>query len=117
MVPGDPAFPTSLFELTSALLGSATGSNPVYAVDANGGIVDGWPVEVGVAAGDLLPLVLPGHDAAVLDSDGDGDDEVSVSAATSVMPGGARLVGRRRGPRSLRTRTHQARRSSTTARS
>ena len=36
-----------------------------------------------VAAGDLLPLVLPGHDAAVLDDDGDGDDEVSVSAGTS----------------------------------
>ena len=44
--------------------------------------VGGWPVRVGVAAGDLLPLVLPGHDAAVLDEDGDGDDEVSVSAAT-----------------------------------
>ena len=30
--------------------------------------VAGWPVKVGVAAGDLLPLVLPGHDAAVLDA-------------------------------------------------
>ena len=40
-------------------------------------------------AGDLLPLVLPGHDAAVLDSDGDGDDEVSVSAATSIAGQGA----------------------------
>ena len=52
----------------------------------------GWPVKVGVAAGDLLPLVLPGHDAAVLDDDGDGDDEVSVSAAPRIGAGGARLV-------------------------
>jgi hypothetical protein len=37
---------------------------------------------VGVAGGDLLPLVLPGHDAAALDEDGDGDDEVSLSAGT-----------------------------------
>ena len=48
--------------------------------------VAGWPVEVGVAAGDLLPLVLPGHDAAVLDTDGDGNDEVSVSAAPRSGP-------------------------------
>ncbi|MGH2953291.1 MAG: S8 family serine peptidase [Solirubrobacterales bacterium] len=92
VVPGDPQFPTSLFELTSALLGSIAGSNPVYAVEGDGTPVDGWPVEVGVALGDVLPMVVPGHDAAVLDSDGDGDDEVSVTAATSLMPGGVRLV-------------------------
>jgi hypothetical protein len=92
VVPGEPAFPTSLFELTSAFLGSATGANPVYALHGDGTEVEGWPVMVGVAAGDLLPLVLPGHDAAVLDSDGDGDDEVVVSAATSLGAGGTRLV-------------------------
>jgi hypothetical protein len=92
VIPGDPAFPTSLFELTSALLGSSTGANPVYAVHGDGSMVEGWPATVGVAAGDLLPLVLPGHDAAVVDADGDGNDEVSISAATSLMPGGARLV-------------------------
>ena len=75
------------------LLTSATGSNPVYGVDDDGSLVDGWPVPVGVAAGDLLPFVLPGHDAAVVDTDGDGVDEVSVSAATSVNgAGGTRLV-------------------------
>src|SRR5205085_10335722 len=72
---------------------NATGSNPVYAVhgDAPNTPVPGWPVQVGVAAGDLLPFVLPGHDAAVLNTNG-GADEVSVSAATSVEPGGTRLV-------------------------
>ena len=92
LVPGDPEFPGSFFEFFSAALSSTTGFNPVYAVHGDGSRVEGWPVRVGVAAGDLLPLVLPGHDAAVLDLDGDGRDEVSVSAATSVMPGGARLV-------------------------
>jgi len=89
-----PEFPP-IFALISFFLESSTGSNPVYAVHGNGVPLteaEGWPVKVGVAAGDLLPLVLPGHDSAVLDVDGDGDDEVSVSAGTSVMPGGARLV-------------------------
>jgi Ca2+-binding RTX toxin-like protein len=65
----------------------------VYALHGDGTPVSGWPVEVGVAGGDLLPLVLPGHDSAVLDVDGDGQDEVSVSAATSFSGlGGSRLV-------------------------
>ena len=92
VAPGDPEFPGSFFEFFSAALSSTTGFNPVYAIRADGSQVGGWPVKVGVAAGDLLPFVLPGHDEAVLDSDRNGDDEVSVSAATSVMPGGARLV-------------------------
>jgi len=50
--------------------------------------VEGWPVRIGVLAGDLLPMVLPSHDAAVLDVDHDGNDEVSVSAGT----GQAKLV-------------------------
>ena len=54
--------------------------------------VPGWPVQVGVAAGDLLPLVLPGHDAAVFDRDGDGQDEVVVSGGTSLGQGGTRVV-------------------------
>ena len=67
--------------------------------------VAGWPVRVGVAAGDLLPMVLPGHDAAMLDEDADpGDDEVSVSAATSITPGGTRLVDGERRRRSASTR-------------
>ena len=98
-IPGDPqfAFPP-LFELFSFVLQSGTGSNPIYAVHGNGDEVDGWPVRIGIAAGDLLPLVLPGHDQAVLDADGgtpggDEADEVSISAATSlVAPGGVGLV-------------------------
>ena len=37
-------------------------------------------------------MVLPGNDAAVLDVDGDGNDEVSVSAATSLSGQGPKLV-------------------------
>ena len=84
LVPGDPQLPTSPFDLLGQLLASGTGFNPVYAVHGDGTPVDGWPVEVGAAAGDLLPLVLPSHDAAVLDRDvpANGTDEVSVSAGT-----------------------------------
>jgi hypothetical protein len=100
VIEGSPELPGSFFEFFSAILASSTGSNPVYAVYSDGithpgdpdGVLPGWPATVGVAAGDLLPLVLPGHDAAVVDQDADGDDEVSISAATSVTPGGARLV-------------------------
>jgi Ca2+-binding RTX toxin-like protein len=89
---GDPEFPGSFFEFFSAALAASTGYSPVYALHADGSPVDGWPVEVGVAAGDLLPLVLPGHDATVINADG-GTDEVAVSAGTSIVPGGgARLV-------------------------
>lgn len=84
VVPGDPEFPSSLFGIVNSLLSSSTGSNPVYALHGDGTEVEGWPVGVGVAAGDLLPLVLPGHDAAALDTDGDGDDEVSLTAATGI---------------------------------
>ncbi len=92
VVPGDPEFPTNIFELTSSFLGSSTGANPVYALHGDGTEVGGWPVMVGVADGDLLPLVLPGHDAAVYDRDGDGQDEVVVSAGTSLGNGGTRVV-------------------------
>jgi Subtilase family len=92
VVPGDPQPPGSIFDLFNAFIGSSTGSNPVYAVHGDGTMVDGWPVQVGVLAGDLLPLVVPGNDSAVLDVDGDGDDEVSVSAATSLSGQGPKLV-------------------------
>ncbi len=95
VVPGDledPQFPGSIFDIFNAFLGTGRGSNPVYAVNGDGEIVDGWPVDVGVLAGDLLPMVLPGNDAAVLDVDGDRTDEVSVSAATSLSGQGPKLV-------------------------
>jgi hypothetical protein len=92
VVSTDPAFPDNPTQLLNVFLGAATGANPVYAINEDGTAVDGWPVDVGVAAGDLLPLVLPGHDAAVVDVDDDGVDEVSVSAGTSLEAQGSRLV-------------------------
>jgi hypothetical protein len=92
VVPGSPQPPGSIFDIFNAFLGSSTGSNPVYAVHGNGTMVSGWPVQVGVLSGDLLPLVIPGNDSAVLDVNGDGNDEVSVSAATSLSGQGPKLV-------------------------
>ena len=92
VVPGDPGLPSNPFDILNAILQSSTGSNPVYALNGDGSEVPGWPVQVGVAAGDLLPLVLPGHDAAVFDRDGDGSDEVVVSGGTSLGAGGTRVV-------------------------
>jgi Subtilase family len=92
VVPGDPQPPGSIFDIFNAFIGSSTGSNPVYAVHGNGTMVSGWPVQVGVLSGDLLPLVIPGNDSAVVDVNGDGNDEVSVSAATSLSGQGPKLV-------------------------
>ncbi len=92
VVPGTPQSPGSIFDIFNAFIGSSTGSNPVYAVHGNGSMVSGWPVQVGALAGDLLPLVIPGNDSAVLDVDGDANDEVSVSAATSLSGQGPKLV-------------------------
>ncbi len=89
VIPGDPQLPSSPLDLLGQLLSAGVGSNPVYALHGDGTPVAGWPVTVGVAAGSLLPLLLPGHDAAVLDVNGDGKDEVSVSAGTGI---GGRIV-------------------------
>ena len=77
-------------DLLNVFIGNATGANPTYAIHGDGKPVAGWPVRTGVAAGDILPLVIPGHDAAVGDLDpASPGDEVAVSAGTGV---GARLV-------------------------
>ena len=88
VIESDPQPPSSYNDLISAFVSGATGSNVMYAIKGDGKPVDGWPVKIGVLAGDLLPMVLPSHDAAVLDVDNDGNDEVSVSAGT----GQAKLV-------------------------
>ena len=88
----DPAAPSDPFGLLNVFIGQARGSNPVYAINHDGTDVPGWPALVGVAAGNLLPLVLPGHDAAVVDIDDDGVDEVSISAGTSLAGQGSQLV-------------------------
>jgi subtilase family protein len=73
----------------SLFVGNATGTNFTYALHGDGTAVSGWPVQTGVLSGDILPLVVPGEDAAAgnLDDIQPGD-EVSVSAAT----GDAKLV-------------------------
>jgi hypothetical protein len=77
-------------DILNIFLGNATGTNPTYALHGDGKAVAGWPVRTGVAAGDILPLVIPGHDAAVGDLDrGRKGDEVVVSAGTGL---GARLI-------------------------
>jgi len=77
-------------DLLNLFLGNATGTNPTYALHGDGKPVDGWPVQTGVASGDVLPLVIPGHDAAAGDLDpARKGDEVAVSAGTGL---GARIV-------------------------
>jgi len=76
-------------DLFSLFIGNATGANPTYAVHGDGKRVDGWPIKNGVLVGNLLPLVLPSHNAAVADLDAASKgDEVSISSAT----GSAKLV-------------------------
>ena len=76
-------------DLLNIFLGSATGRSVTYAVHGDGSQVAGWPVETGVLAGDILPLVVPSHDAAAGDLDpANPGVEVSLSAAT----GPARLI-------------------------
>ena len=78
---GDP--PDVPQELEDFFAGQA-GSNVVYALQSDGENVGGqWPVRIGTLAGDILPLVVPSHDAAIVDADENpADDEVVVSAAT-----------------------------------
>ena len=77
-------------DFLSIFIGQGTGCNPTYALNHDGSLLGGnWPVQTGVLAGDILPLVLPSHDAAAVDVNGDGRDELSISAGT----GPARLVG------------------------
>jgi Subtilase family len=92
VAPGTPSSPGTIFDIFNEIVGSSTGENPVYAVHGDGTPVSGWPVMVGVLAGDLLPMVLPSNDAAVVDLNGDGTDDVVVSAATSLTDQGPKIV-------------------------
>ena len=72
VVRGDPAFPTRRCSSSSTRRSRRHRLQPRLrgarqTGDGDDPRLPGWPVGVGVAAGDLLPLVLPGHDAAVLD--------------------------------------------------
>jgi hypothetical protein len=88
--PPDDATDIDPRKLFSIFIGSATGNSVTYGVKGNGQEATGWPVQTGVLAGDILPLVVPGHDAAIGDLDpAHAGLEVSLSAAT----GPARLVG------------------------
>jgi hypothetical protein len=77
-------------DLLNFFVGQATGNSVTYAVHGDGKPVDGWPVKTGVLAGDILPLVLPAHDAAAGDLDpASKGDEVAITAGTGL---GGRLV-------------------------
>jgi len=90
VVPGDFAVPRDPGGILDAFVKGALGANLVYAVGSNGELEGGsWPAEIGTLDGDILPLVVPGNDAAVLDADDNpDDDEVAIAAAT----GDAKLV-------------------------
>lgn len=69
--------------------GEAYGATPlaegrVYAWDAHGRPLPGWPVKPGALVGEALPLVGEGVPMSPLlaDTDGDGRDEVAVAAFT-----------------------------------
>ena len=63
------------------LLGNATStSSRVYAVSgASGEFIDGWPIKLNGGIQNVLPLIGPGHDAAIFR---DGDDPVVVVSTT-----------------------------------
>jgi hypothetical protein len=89
----DAEFPDSPNIDPNDLLGlfvqSATGTSATYALHGNGKPVDGWPVKTGALAGDLLPVVFPGEDAAAGDLAPRKGDEVAIFAGTGFV----RLVG------------------------
>jgi hypothetical protein len=58
----------------TGVLGDATGR--IYAVDANGAYVPGWPQPIDALLPDILPFVAPAMTVAIGDLDGDGKDEV-----------------------------------------
>ena len=63
------------------LLGNATStSSRVYAVSGKTGeFIDGWPIKLNGGIQDVLPLIGPGHDAAIFR---DGDEPVVVVSTT-----------------------------------
>ena len=80
--PTPPGTVTGPFSQALAeLLGNVTRtSSRVYAVSgASGDFVDGWPIALNGGIQDVLPLIGPGHDAAIFR---DGDDPVVVVSTT-----------------------------------
>ncbi|MEA2312143.1 MAG: hypothetical protein QOE28_2111, partial [Solirubrobacteraceae bacterium] len=62
--------------VTNVLANAIGGSGRTYALDAGGHILPGWPVKPNGAVPDALPLVGPGVDHALADTDGDGKLDV-----------------------------------------
>ncbi|MGQ0537186.1 MAG: S8 family serine peptidase [Methanobacteriota archaeon] len=72
----------SLMSSLAGTLGLDVGNGRLYALEANGTVVPGWPVKVPVIAAELLPYVgegVPGS-PALADLDADGRDEVAIFA-------------------------------------
>ena len=73
-------------DLLNLFVQSATGQSVTYALHGNGKLVDGWPVKTGALAGDLLPFVFPGEDAAAGDLvESRKGDEVVIFAGTGFV--------------------------------
>ncbi|MEY2421986.1 MAG: hypothetical protein QOI95_2053 [Acidimicrobiaceae bacterium] len=58
----------------TGVLGDATGR--IYAVDANGSYMPGWPQPIDALLPNILPFVAPAMTVAIGDLDSDGNDEV-----------------------------------------
>jgi hypothetical protein len=68
--------------VTHILANAAGGSGRVYALDAQGRTLPGWPTKPNGAVPDALPLVGPGVEHALGDVDGDGRLEAVGNVAT-----------------------------------
>jgi hypothetical protein len=80
--------------VTNVLANAAGGSGRTYALDASGQVLPGWPVKPNGAVPDALPLVGPGVEHAMANTDGDPQLEVIGNVASGdvqVRDGDGRL--------------------------
>ena len=66
------------------LLATAGSTSRVYAVKSNGTFLPGWPVKPGGVIQNVLPLIGPGHDPALLKVGGAQKIAVSVTGSTVI---------------------------------
>jgi hypothetical protein len=68
--------------VTNALTNAIGATGRVYAVDADGKLLPGWPIKPGGLQPDALPFVGPGVDHVLADVNGDGKLDVIGNVAT-----------------------------------